>query len=134
MCTAIDYAMFSAPVKGQEKIMEDLMARGEMFCLDKTDRFGNPIDLSINGGYHYGINRMLSIMYRPCIPTTRTEFTKNKCAINDVTNKTQLAEQLKKSQNYVGEAQFRMIVNQQSFQPLHFNEKTVANESMQLWR
>ena len=37
-------------------------------CLDKTDRFGNHINMAIYGGLEKGVKRILEIMYRPCIP------------------------------------------------------------------
>ena len=78
--------------------------------MDKLDRFGNPIDLTTYGGYQYGLQRKLSIIYRPCIPTEKTPFTTN-CLVNDSKNKTEIVAQLNKSKKYVGEAKFTVILN-----------------------
>ena len=74
-CTKSDYEKFSQPKKGNEKSINHLKSSNEMFCLNKEDRFGNPIDFSIYG-YESTVNsRELIIMYRPCIPTNRTAVT-----------------------------------------------------------
>ena len=57
-------------------------------CLDRADKFGNPIDFSIYGNWKFDLSRDLTVVYRPCIPTQRTNLTKNKCLIEDINNQT----------------------------------------------
>lgn len=38
-------------------------------CLDREDAFGNPVDFSIYGNWHFDIVRDLNIIYRPCSPS-----------------------------------------------------------------
>ena len=83
--------------------------------MDKYDRFGNLVDFNLFGDYIYGVNRMLSIIYRPCIPTERTEFTENKCLVNDIKNQKELDSKFNNSKNYVGEAEFTIMLNKQIF-------------------
>ena len=85
-CTEDDYAKFSTPIAGQEKFISNLKESNDLYCLDKTDPFGNPHDLNLYGSYKYGVTREISLLYRPCIPTTRTNTTENKCLIDDVKN------------------------------------------------
>jgi hypothetical protein len=54
-------------------------------CLDKYDKFGYPIDMSIHGNFDIYSTRHLNIGYRPCIPKQRTPFNSaEKCLIDDV--------------------------------------------------
>ena len=60
-----------------------------MYCLDKNDKFGNPVDMNTYGNWESHFVRYLSLTYRPCIPKQRTEFNKNEgCLINDINNQT----------------------------------------------
>jgi hypothetical protein len=68
-CNEEDISRFSSSKNGQEKIMSYLKSQTELYCLDRLDQFGNPIDLSIYGAHRYNVKREISIVYRPCIPT-----------------------------------------------------------------
>jgi hypothetical protein len=83
--------MFTKVKKGMEKV-EDALYTKPLLCLDKKDVFGDSYDWSVYGSYALDVYRLLTIMYRPCIPIQRTNFTANmKCVVDDVTNKTQMA-------------------------------------------
>ncbi len=76
--------------------------------------FGNPHDFLLHGDGRASVVRNLIIMYRPCIPRQRTTENKDreKCLVNDVSNKEELDAMLAKSINYVGEAQIDLLYNQ----------------------
>ena len=59
------------------------------YCLDNSDEFGNPINMTMYGNWEAGVSRSLSIIYRPCIPKQRTELNKDEaCLIEDLKNQT----------------------------------------------
>jgi hypothetical protein len=93
------------------------------FCLNKTDTFGRPVNMTHHGNWNSGFTRQLAIMYRPCFPRQRTEFNqKEGCLIDDVKNKTQLESMLERSKSYVGDAQIEVLVNYDIFNTMKYGE------------
>jgi len=45
------------------------MKKKQMFyCLDKTDQYGNLVNMTMYGSESAGFYRALEIIYRPCVP------------------------------------------------------------------
>jgi len=69
--------------------MNLIKSSDDLLCLNTNDVFGNPLDLSIYGGYKYSIYRSITILYRPCIPTNHSLAQNDtKCVIEDIHNQT----------------------------------------------
>ena len=75
-------------------------------CLDKTDSFGNEVNMTHHGDWASGYTRQLAILYRPCYPKQRTVLNKDDtdCLVDDLRNATQLEAMLDRSKKYVGDA------------------------------
>ena len=70
------------------KLFNSWRRKKRLNCLDKVDRFGNPVDLVLQLRNAQSLN----IALRPCVPVQRTEENKDtgKCLVNDITNSTEL--------------------------------------------
>jgi len=71
------------------KVVEDKKRKGNFYCFDETDNFGNSLNYTVHGKFGSGNHRAISLALRPCVPRQRTEFNKNEtCLIDDVKNRT----------------------------------------------
>jgi len=71
-----------------EQELKEMKSQNSLYCIEKKDQFGSNLDLQEK------INKLdfLSIIFRPCIPTQRTELNKDTgtCLVNDLSNKTEM--------------------------------------------
>ena len=65
-CTENEINSFFPIHKGQKFLLET--KKKDLLCIDKKDRFGNDLNLTIYGSENLGIWRNLDIIYRPCVP------------------------------------------------------------------
>ena len=57
------------------------------YCLDETDQFGKPVNMTIYGNAWSATGRGLGLVFRPCIPRQKTDFNQNEsCLIDDISN------------------------------------------------
>ena len=100
------------------------------YCLDKTDQYGNPVNMTIYGDYVSGVKRQLSIVYRPCVPKQKTDLNMNEtCLIDDITNQTQLDAMLDRSKKYVNNAQLEIMYNYDEFNPAVYGKDKFQRKS-----
>jgi len=90
-----------------------------MFCLEKKDISGNPLNMTLFGKEIFQVHRSLVIKYSPCMPKQISDFNldANKCVINDIHDPKQLDQKLSESTAYVDSAKFTMLYNFQQFSP-----------------
>ena len=88
MCTEEDQKHFYNELGTNKK--PDL---SKLYCLDKQDKFGNPVNLTLYDKIDF--YRKIVLMYRPRVPPK-----------NETSN-----DSLKLSQKYVGFAQLKLVVN-----------------------
>ena len=88
-------------------------------CLDNQTVFGDKIDLSLYGGFKFGIYRSLSIMLRPCVPRERTIHNANEtCLVNNIHDREEIDAKLQSAKDYVGKANLIIYMNKQIWNPL----------------
>ena len=57
------------------------------YCLNETDQYGKPYNMTIYGNFDGGHDQGLNIVYRPCIPRQKTDLNQNEsCLIDDISN------------------------------------------------
>ena len=67
-CTEEDYLQFHEIPADYKKTLEEKKKKKMFYCLDNTDLFGNPVNMTIFGNWNFDVGRELSIVYRPCVP------------------------------------------------------------------
>jgi len=87
-CSDEEFEEMPHPTKNQREKYEWLKNEKRMYCLNHRDQFGELLHLNLRGGSSSHNHTFLSIMYRPCIPTQRTEQNKDTgtCLVNDLTD------------------------------------------------
>ena len=67
-CTEYDYSEFHEIVETQKSTLEVKKKKNMLYCLDKNDQFGRPVNMTAHGNWNDGFGRELAIVYRPCLP------------------------------------------------------------------
>lgn len=86
-CTEEDFSEFHEVDKSSQITFELKKNKNMFYCINETDQFNNPVNMTVHGSWNSGMTRALSVNIRPCIPKQRTEWNKEeKCLIDDVNN------------------------------------------------
>lgn len=115
-CTEDDYKDFYAPIYAIEENLKQLEElKPHLYCIDETDEKGNKIDQTSFFGHTDGtLNRRLDIIYKPCTPQKLTDANKhlvNSRCLANLNNKKSLKRRLKKSIDYLGEPELKLVYN-----------------------
>jgi hypothetical protein len=71
-CNEHDYDNFYPVAKSDVETLKEYKKKG-LLCLDKTDKFGDPLDFRLFKSGDWGSTyRDLTLLYRPCIPRVIT--------------------------------------------------------------
>ena len=56
-CTEEDYLEFHEIGESQKSTLETKKKKNMFYCLDKTDLFGNPVNMTVHGDWNSGFTR-----------------------------------------------------------------------------
>ena len=117
-CDDTDYAEFYPPSHNYELNMQQFDAlKPHLFCINDTDEMGNAINQTKFFGPDDGsFNRRIDIIFKPCTPqmlTAENKHLKDKKCLANLADKQSMAERLRKSIEYLGEPEVKLVYNNQ---------------------
>ena len=66
-CNSDDFANMKVPYKGSKNRIERLNETESLFCFDKNDSDGNPVEIDLFGMNDNVVHKRIEVIFMPCI-------------------------------------------------------------------